>query len=255
MIAFPADSIAGDSEMATNPLDLLQASAPISRRSLVVSITSFAGLILGSAVCARAMAACLITPPQTAGPYYPPHTQLDAMLDKDNDLTHVRGKIGKAKGQTLYVMGQVRDDACRPISGATIEIWQASENGRYHHPRDEGNPAPLDPHFQYWGKYVTERDGRYLFKTIKPGAYQAEPGWIRPPHIHFRVSHPTSGVLITQMYFAGDPYQGNDFILNKVPESERGRVIVVMEHPRSDYDRDAPLCRFDLTLPGLAAPR
>ncbi|MGH7230178.1 MAG: hypothetical protein ACREJU_02315 [Nitrospiraceae bacterium] len=235
--------------MKTNPARPLQTSPPISRRRLLVSIISLAGFGLGSAAWARAMAACLVTPRQTEGPYYPPRKLLDAMLDKDNDLTHVRGKPGRAKGQMLYVMGQVRDHQCRPVGGAAVEIWQASENGRYHHPRDEGNPAPLDPNFQYWGKYVTERDGRYIFKTIKPGAYQAEPGWIRPSHIHFKITHPDFRDLVTQMYFAGDPHQEKDYILNKVSDTERARVIVAMEQPRSDYDRDAPLCRFDLTLP------
>ncbi|HJU06549.1 MAG TPA: protocatechuate 3,4-dioxygenase [Nitrospiraceae bacterium] len=220
----------------------------LSRRGLLLAVVSFAGMGLTAAPWTRAMAQCLPTPRQTEGPYYPPRKQLEAMLDKDNDLTHVRGQTGRAKGQMIYVMGQVRDEGCRPIMGAVIEIWQASENGRYHHPRDNGNTAPLDPHFQYWGKYVTERDGRYLFKTIKPGAYQAEPDWTRPPHIHFKITHPDFHELITQMYFAGDPYQAKDFILNKIPHAERERVIVSMEHPRSDYDRDAPLCRFDLTL-------
>ena len=191
---------------------------------------------------------CLLTPRQIEGPYYPPRTQLEAMLDADNDLTQINGKPGRALGQLVYVMGQVQDADCRPIEGAVVEIWQASENGRYHHPRDAGNPAPLDPHFQYWGKCSTKPDGRYLFKTIKPGAYQAGPGWIRPPHIHFKVSHPRFGALITQMYFAGDPYQTEDYILNKIPKTERDRVIIELESPGTNGDPDARLCRFDLTF-------
>jgi protocatechuate 3,4-dioxygenase, beta subunit len=225
-----------------NPIPL------ISRRRLLLALLSLAGLELTTSPWARAIAQCLLTPSQTEGPYYPPRKQIEAMLDKDNDLTHIRGKAGRAKGQMIYVMGQVRDEQCRPIGNAVIEIWQASENGRYHHPRDEGNAAPLDPHFQYWGRYITERDGRYLFKTIKPGAYQAEPGWTRPPHIHFKITHSNFRELTTQMYFAGDPHQAEDYILNKVAEADRERVIVTLEQPRSDYDRDVPLCRFNLTL-------
>ena len=103
---------------------------------------------------------CPATPPQTEGRYYPPKTQMDAQLDKDNDLTQVKGQAGKATGQILYVMGQIRDTRCRLIEGAIVEIWQASDTGRYRHPRDTQNPAPLDPQFQYWGKYITGKDGR-----------------------------------------------------------------------------------------------
>jgi protocatechuate 3,4-dioxygenase beta subunit len=63
---------------------------------------------------------CPVTPPQTAGPYYPPKAQLDAQLDKDNDLTQVKGQAGKATGQVLYVMGQIQDARCRPIEGAIV---------------------------------------------------------------------------------------------------------------------------------------
>jgi protocatechuate 3,4-dioxygenase beta subunit len=192
---------------------------------------------------------CPVTPPQTEGPYYPPKTQLDAQMDKDSDLTQVSGQPGTAKGLVLYVMGQIRDARCRPIEGAMVEIWQASESGRYRHPRDTQNPAPLDPQFQYWGKYITGKDGRYLFKTIKPGAYPIGPQLMRPPHIHFKVTSPEFGQLITQMYFAGDSFQEQDPILNRIPGPERNSVVVTMEQPGSDYERDARICRFDVTLP------
>ena len=193
--------------------------------------------------------ACPLTPPQTEGPYYPPKTQIDAQLDKDNDLTQIKGEAGKAKGQILYVMGRLRDARCRPIEGAVVEIWQASENGRYRHPRESDNPKPLDPHFQYLGKSITEKDGHYLFKTIKPGPYAIGPGRIRPSHIHFKVSHPDFPVFITQMYFVGDSYQDKDGILNDIPRSQRDLVIVTMEPPGPNDERDAKICRFDLTLP------
>ena len=226
------------------------APLPLSRREMLVTMLALGGVLVMSRAWGRATGACLLTPRQTEGPYYPSRTQIEAMLDKDNDLTQIGDKPGRARGQVIYVMGQVRDDQCRPIEEVMVEIWQASENGRYHHPRDEGNPAPLDPHFQYWGKYTTKEDGRYLFKTIKPGAYQAQPGWIRPAHVHFKINHPRAGELTTQMYFAGDSHQDTDYILERVPRAERNRVIVALERPGPDYEAEVRLCRFDLTLRG-----
>jgi protocatechuate 3,4-dioxygenase, beta subunit len=221
----------------------------ITRRTILLAVVATA-LCLAFPLLAPATADtnCPPTPAQTEGPYYPPKAQIDAMLDQDNDLTRLKGQSGTPKGQIVYVMGQVRDRHCRPIEGAVVEIWQASENGRYRHPRDRDNPAPLDPAFQYWGKNVTDKEGRYLFKTIKPGSYQAGRNWTRPPHIHFKVSHGDFRPFITQMYFAGDAYQQTDYILNEVPADQRDRVIVQLGSPGAEYEPDARLGHFDLTL-------
>jgi len=225
------------------------ATPVMSRRGILIGLVSLTGIWCASTIVGHtADTACPITPGQTEGPYFPPKAQIDAMLDHDNDLTRVGNQSGKATGQRVYVTGQVRDQQCRPIEGAVVEIWQASENGRYSHPRDRDNRAPLDPHFQYWGKNITDKDGRYLFKTIKPGSYQAGRNWTRPPHIHFKVSHGHVRPFITQMYFVGDAFQAADHILNDVPSNERERVIVQLEPPGADYESDARLGRFDLTL-------
>ena len=58
------------------------------------------------------------------------------------------------------------------------------------------------------GAAITDEDGYYQFRTIKPGAYPWPNGvndW-RPAHIHFSIfGHGFAQRLITQMYFEGDP--------------------------------------------------
>lgn len=194
-------------------------------------------------------AKCAPTPAQTEGPFYPPPSQLAAQVDKDNDLTRLQGRSGRVNGQVIYILGQVRDEECRPIESAAVEIWQAGASGRYSHPRDH-NLAPLDADFQFWGKTTTDKDGRYQFKTVIPGQYPAGPRWIRPSHIHFRVQRSGFQDLTTQMYFQGDRYQERDPIFLRVPETERRLVIVKPEAPPPGFDPDSRLCRFDLTLKG-----
>lgn len=221
----------------------------VSRRQVLLGFAGTAGFWVVSRVFGQTLQGlCLPTPQQTEGPYYPPQAQIDALLDKDNDLTQVKGKTGRAMGQVIYILGQVRDLQCRPIEGAFVEIWQASANGRYKHPRDRFNTAPLDPHFQYWGQTLTDQEGHYLFKTIIPGRYPAGPGWIRPSHIHFKVHGHSHQELTTQMYFAGDPYHQKDYILNDVPPAERKRVIVELEEARREFEAGSRLCRFDLVM-------
>jgi protocatechuate 3,4-dioxygenase beta subunit len=62
------------------------------------------------------------------------------------------------------------------------------------------------------------------------------------------VSHGDFRPFITQMYFAGDAHQQTDYILNEVPANQRDRVIVQLGSPGAEYEPDARLGHFDLTL-------
>jgi protocatechuate 3,4-dioxygenase, beta subunit len=187
------------------------------------------GLILGGvsallpAALARAAApgACTETPHQTPGPFYPG----DANFTATNDLTLIPGAAKRADGEIVHLHGVISDADCRPLANANIEIWQACASGRYNNPRDP-NPAALDPNFRYWGEAFTGDDGHFYFKTIKPGAYPASDDWDRPPHIHVRVSKLGYKELITQLYFAGEPLNDKDLILQDTPADQRGRLVV-----------------------------
>ncbi len=210
-----------------------------------MSLAGAASLLFTSPSCARRVSGpCSLTPPQTEGPFYP----IDDQLDEDTDLTVVSGRPGRADGQIIYVVGQVRDAQCRPIQGAQVEVWQASSKGRYNHPYDRGNPVPLDPNFQGWGEVRTDDEGRFLFKTVHPGQYPAAPGWIRPSHIHFKVLGTGFPELTTQMYFDGDPYLEQDRIFQAVPSAERSHVVVQREKPDQAFPPDAVMYRFDLAV-------
>ena len=219
----------------------------VSRRQLLTSAAiGVASSLLGSACVRRADSfPCVLTPEQTEGPFYP----VDRRLDEDSDLTIVSGRTGRAEGQVMYIRGQVLDGHCRPVEGTTVAIWQASARGRYNHPREARNPVPLDPNFQSWGMATTDREGRYLFKTVMPGRYPAGRGWIRPSHIHFKVAGPAHRELTTQMYFAGDRYLESDFIVHDLSPEERQRVIVERQDPGTGFDENAGLYEFNLTVP------
>ena len=106
--------------------------------------------------------------------------------EHDHDLT-VHGD-GEPLGERIIVYGQVLEDDGRPVPETLVEIWQANACGRYRHAGDQ-HPAPLDPNFEGVGRCVTDREGRYRFVTIKPGAYPwgNHPNAWRPQHIHFSV--------------------------------------------------------------------
>ncbi len=188
----------------------------LTRRAVVNGAAACAALA-GLGGVAPALAALGLTPRQGEGPFYP----VSLPLDSDNDLVRVQGMAAAAQGTVTHVLGRVLDPSGRPIGGARVEIWQCDANGRYHHPGDRNN-APLDLAFQGFGATVTDGDGAYRFRTIRPVPY---PG--RTPHIHFAVLAPEHERFVTQMYIAGEPGNARDRLLNSVRDPEvRARIIV-----------------------------
>lgn len=143
------------------------------------------------------------------------------------DLTRNGVRNGEPVGERIIVTGRVLDEDGHPVPHTLVEIWQANAAGRYVH-RDDGHDAPLDPNFTGAGHTVTDGDGRYVFRTIKPGAYpwgNHDNAW-RPNHIHFSVLGPALATrLVTQMYFPGDPLLEHDPIFRATPEHARTRLV------------------------------
>ena len=184
----------------------------------------------------------LLTPPDLTGPFYP----LLKPPDQDADLTTIHGKSGHPQGQVIYLMGQVLNLQGKPVKGARVEIWQANTYGRYNHPSDP-NPAPLDPNFEGFGVQITDAEGRYRFKTIKPGAYPTGIGdWWRPPHIHFDITGHTDR-LVTQMYFAGEPLNEKDKLYNGLIFNKES-VTVKLQPPSQEIEPDSLVTVFNIVL-------
>lgn len=185
-----------------------------------------------------------LTPEQIMGPFYP----VIKALDRDADLTVVKGKRGKAQGQVIQLMGRVVNRKGVPVRGARLELWQANTHGRYMHPADV-NPAPLDPNFQGYAVQVTDGEGRYRFKTIKPGAYPINamnPNEKRPPHIHFDVTG-TKGRLVTQMYFPDDPLNEQDLLFKELGADKAAAVGKVLP-PTREVEPDSLIVVWDIVL-------
>ena len=218
--------------------------SPITRRNLLVRGAAL-GLGLVTARWTAAGQTARPTPAQPKGPFY----AVSEPPDSDVDLTRVRGRAGIALGEPIAVAGVVRDARGAVLPEAWVEIWQACASGRYNHPGDR-NPAPLDPDFQYWGRARTDARGAYRFLTVKPGPYPNGPGWMRPPHIHFRVVARALPSLTTQMYFEDEPLNESDRILRSLRREDRRRLTV----PFENAPEGAREGRFDVVLgwPGEA---
>lgn len=205
----------------------------LDRRKFITAAASGAAWLV---LPGQAWAALAPTPRQIEGPFYP----LTLPLDADADLVTVAGRGEPAKGVLTHVVGRVLDGEGRAISGARVEIWQCDALGHYHHPRDGGG---ADPNFQGYGAVVTDREGSYRFRTIRPVAY---PG--RTPHIHFALSGRGFDRFTTQMYVSGEPLNDRDIVLSRIRDpAARRRVIVTLEQA-DVIETGALLGRFDIVL-------
>jgi len=177
------------------------------------------------------------TPPEVEGPFYP----ITPQKDKDFDLTRVKGNVGSAKGKVIVIEGKVVDTNGDPLEDASVELWQANAAGRYSHPHDP-NTAPLDPNFQGWAIVPSGKGGGFRFKTVMPGSYPAANNWIRPPHIHYKVSKLGYVELITQMYFPDHPLNAKDRLLKRKTLNEQKLMIA------QKTDTDEETYRYQIVL-------
>ena len=211
-----------------------------SRRSFLK-----AGLIGGASAAlsgfANATGQLRPTPEEIPGPFYPIFPQ----KDRDFDLTHIEGTNGVAKGAVIIIEGRVLDTSGNQIEDATVELWQANAAGRYRHPHDP-NRAPLDPSFQGWAIVASGKEGQFRFKTILPGPYPASDTWMRPPHIHFKITKLGYVELVTQMYFPGEKLNESDLLLMRKSNEERALMIAsLIEKLPLHYEYNIVLQRAD----------
>ncbi|MCB1476738.1 MAG: protocatechuate 3,4-dioxygenase subunit beta, partial [Rhodobiaceae bacterium] len=175
------------------------------------------------------------------------------MLDPtDNDLIVNYAREGDAIGERIVVHGRVLDENARPQPGVLIEIWQANAGGRYRHV-NEGYMAPLDPNFGGCGRCITDSEGRYFFRTIRPGPYpwpNNGSDW-RPAHIHLSLfGSAFAQRLITQLYFEGDPLIPLCPIVNTIKDPAAVDMLVARLDMGEMVPFDSLAYRFDIVLRG-----
>ena len=178
------------------------------------------------------------------------HNMLGAL---DNDLILIYAAQGEmAIGQRIIVHGRVLDQNGRGVPGVLLEFWQANAGGRYRH-KKEGYLAPLDPNFGGCGRTVTDANGGYSLRTVKPGAYPWPNGvndW-RPAHIHFSVfGQGFAQRLITQMYFEGDPLIWKCPIVQTIPSRAAVEQLIAPLDMDNTVPMDARAYKFDIVLRG-----
>ncbi len=171
----------------------------------------------------------------------------------DNDLISNYAKPGEGPiGERIIVHGRVLDENARPVPNTLVEIWQANAGGRYRHKKDT-YLAPIDPNFGGCGRTITDENGYYYFRTVKPGAYPWR-NWVndwRPAHIHVSVFGAAFAQrLITQLYFEGDPLIKTCPIVATIPDPDAIDQLIARLDMNATIPLDTIAYKFDIVLRG-----
>ncbi len=144
------------------------------------------------------------------GPFY-----LEGVPEKNTLGNIAEGSVT----EPTFVTGRVTDPAGKPLEGALLDIWQTAEDGLY----DLQHPDFKE--FNLRGKFLTDKEGRYAFRTVMPRSYGIPIGGpvgrmfkalgrhhFRPAHIHFKVSADGYVPLTTMIFPEGADYLDSDAV-------------------------------------------
>lgn len=153
---------------------------------------------------------------QTIGPYL--RIGLEWMVIEDLAPKGVAG-------ERLSIEGRVVDGDGKPVNDAAVEIWQANSQGKYASPEDPQD-KPQEAGFRGYGRSLTDDEGVFRFRTIKPGRVPGADGKLQAPHLIVTVfMRGLLKQLVTRMYFPDDPANAEDPVLGLVPAERRSTLV------------------------------
>ena len=162
------------------------------------------------------------TPAEVLGPFFRKGAPDTPRLYKPGD-----------PGFPLRVIGKVRNTRGEKIPGARVDVWHADHAGLYD---VQG--------YRYRAKLAIGESSEYMLETILPGHYPDRPA----QHIHYLITAPGHKTLITQAYFATDPFFEGDPDKNFgkrgiVASRELVRTVKLFEQgtPRAEINFDIVL--------------
>lgn len=201
------------------------------------------GVTIGAATLAApgAFAQALATAVTGDGPYYPNRLPLDT----DNDLLIVNDGLTRAVGEIAHLSGRLFAENGAPVRNAFIEIWQSDVNGSYIH--TEGRNGKVDANFQGYGRFLTDAEGRYYFRTIKPVPYTLQ-GQFRAPHIHVAVSKAGRRIMATQALVKGHEANARDLITQRIKDPNLLATLLVDYRPLPGSPLGELTANFDIHL-------
>jgi protocatechuate 3,4-dioxygenase beta subunit len=179
-------------------------------RGLLIAAAPMASSSLFTLWAETAAQAHKPTPTDVLGPFYKKSAPNTSTLRAPGD-----------PGIPLRVSGRVFNTRGDAVPGALIDVWQTDHEGHY----------DLKG-YRYRAKLALEQLTEYSVETVMPGHYDDRPA----QHIHYMITAPGHKALITQVYFATDPFFEGDPDKNYKKRSIVGsreliRPVMLFERP------------------------
>ncbi|MDO3433732.1 dioxygenase [Rhizobium sp. CBN3] len=156
-------------------------------------------------------------------------------------------------GTPLFVHAKVVDRGGKPIPGAEIDVWHASPVGLYE------NQDPDQAEMNLRGKFTTDDEGRFWFRTVKMVGYPIPVDGVvgrllqaqrrhpyRPAHLHALIFKQGYKTLISQVFDPSDPNIESDVQFG-VTAALTGDFVRHDEPHPSDTDVTGPWFSLDYT--------
>lgn len=162
------------------------------------------------------------------------------------------------KPDHVVVRGQVVSTDGTPVPHATIDVWQADENGFY-----DVQVPELQPPGNGRGLFRADEHGRFWFTTIVPAHYPIPTDGpvgamllatgrhpYRPAHIHFIAAAEGFETLTTHIFIEGSPYLDSDAVFAVKPSLVRAFELRDDTDEAANFGLADPfrVAEFDLVL-------
>src|ERR1043166_1268546 len=157
-------------------------------------------------------------------------------------------------GPAMFVNVWFRDTQGEPIEGAEVDVWHSSPEGFYE------NQDPVQADMNLRGKFVTDADGHFGFRSVKPAGYPIPVDGpvgellraqgrhnMRPAHLHFLAHKVGFKTLISQVYVNDDQHLESDVQL-RVTSPLTGDSVRHENEPSPAPDFEGPWYPLDHTF-------
>ena len=162
-------------------------------------------------------------------------------------------------GERMFVQSRVTDLSGKPLADVPVDVWHADDDGWY----DSQKPDYETQGPSSRGRFITDADGRFFFRTILPCSYPIPTDGpvgqmildlrrhpMRPAHVHFLVNAPGHEPLVTHVFIEGDKYIDTDVVFGV--KNELISKIEKRSEPKMPDGKPAPapwyLMTYDFRL-------
>jgi hydroxyquinol 1,2-dioxygenase len=147
-------------------------------------------------------------------------------------------------GDPCFVSGTLKDLKGKPVSGATMDVWEAEGDGFYDVQKSDGVNAR--------GRFHLGADGEFRFRCVLPTSYPvphdgpvgkllAATGRhpMRPGHLHFKIAAPGFDTLVTHLFVKGGEFLDSDAVFGV----KRSLIVDFTKNEAGEYN-----CRYNFVL-------